>query len=100
MKKNCWEVKQCGRTPGGKNVPELGVCPARMASNLDGVHGGWNGGRACWVVAGTMCGGVVQGTFAMKFGTCEKCDFYRSVREEESNDFQFFPVALQQGKKA
>ena len=25
---NCWEVKKCGREPGGAKVAELGVCPA------------------------------------------------------------------------
>jgi len=100
MKRNCWEAKQCGRITGGKNVASLGVCPARTAGKFDGIHGGWNGGRACWVVAGTMCGGKVQGTFATKFGACEKCDFYRSVREEESTGFRFFPVVSQQGNKA
>ena len=25
---NCWEVKKCGREPGGKSVATLGVCPA------------------------------------------------------------------------
>jgi hypothetical protein len=27
-KLNCWEVKKCGREPGGVKVKELGVCPA------------------------------------------------------------------------
>ena len=93
MKKNCWEAMQCGREPGGENVAALGVCPARTEARLDGIHGGWNGGRACWVIAGTLCGGVVQGTFALKFGACEQCDFYRSVQEEEKSNFQFFPGA-------
>ena len=29
-------------------------------------------------VAGTLCGGKVQGTFALKLGNCQKCDFYKS----------------------
>ena len=28
----------------------------------------------CWQVAGTHCGGEVQGVFAQKFGRCEKCE--------------------------
>ena len=29
---NCWEVKQCGRQPGGPKAGEFGVCPAATAS--------------------------------------------------------------------
>lgn len=87
MKKNCWEFKGCGREPGGKNAEILGICPATIESHLDGTHGGKNAGRACWVVAGTLCRGEVQGTFAKKFGDCLKCDFFQLVRKEEGNLF-------------
>jgi hypothetical protein len=80
---NCWEHHKCGREPGGKNVDSAGVCPAAVASAYDGVHGGTCAGRACWVVAGTMCGGVVQGTFAQKYQNCEACSFYQRVCLEE-----------------
>jgi len=87
MKKmNCWEVKKCGREPGGSNK-HLGVCPSAVEKKLHGVHGGANAGRACWVVAGTMCGGAVQGTFAKKYENCEKCDFYQMVLQEEGRQY-------------
>jgi len=86
-KKNCWEFKACGREPGGKKAGELGICPASTNEKLDGVHGGKNSGRACWVVAGTFCGGTVQGSFAQKFSTCESCDFYLLVKREETPRF-------------
>jgi hypothetical protein len=86
-RKNCWEYKKCGRERGGANVDELGVCPATVEDRLDGTHGGKNGGRACWVVAGSMCGGKVQGTFAQKYGNCVLCDFFKSVEEDEGNNF-------------
>lgn len=86
-KKNCWEVKKCGREPGGR-ATNLGVCPSAVEQKLDGTHGGKNAGRACWVVAGTLCGGEAQGTFAKKYENCEKCDFYRLVMEEEGKQFQ------------
>lgn len=92
--KNCWEVKKCGREPGGHNVDSLGVCPAAEESKLDGAHGGRNAGRACWVVAGTLCGGEVQGTFAKKFSNCEKCDFYLTVQREAFPLFTFSSVLL------
>lgn len=94
MKKNCWEFKKCGREPGGANERELGVCPAANETRLDAVHGGRNAGRACWVVAGTLCKGETQGTFAVKFGACEACEFYLAVREEEFPQFQFASLLL------
>ncbi len=57
MKRNGWEVQKCGREPGGKNAREMKVCPAAVFDKIDGAHGGKNAGQACWVVAGTMCGG-------------------------------------------
>lgn len=87
MKKNCWEHHNCGREPGGKNVEEMGVCPAAIFHRLDGAHGGKNAGRSCWVVAGTMCGGEVVGSFAKKYQDCRKCEFYISVHEEEGSNF-------------
>ncbi|MDP2168008.1 MAG: hypothetical protein Q8J64_06730 [Thermodesulfovibrionales bacterium] len=87
MKKNCWEVKGCGREPGGSKAGELGVCSATTNGRLNGVHSGKNAGRSCWVVAGTLCGGTVQGTFAQKFSTCEVCEFYTSVKSEETPSF-------------
>lgn len=83
MKKlNCWEFKKCGREPGGTKK-DLGICPASVDTRLYGAHDGKMGGRACWVLAGTMCGGQEQGTFAKKYHNCEKCDFYKMVRIEE-----------------
>ena len=63
---NCWEFKKCNRDkPGG--------CPAYP-----------KGGRICYLVAGTMCGGRVQGIYAAKIGQCRECDFYRAVVVEKT----------------
>ncbi|MDP2166997.1 MAG: hypothetical protein Q8J64_01560 [Thermodesulfovibrionales bacterium] len=99
MKKNCWEVKKCGRQPGGEREKELGVCLAAAESRLDGVHGGRNAGRTCWVVAGTLCGGKVQGTFAKKYETCEVCEFYQAVRKEEGPNFEMSIYLLKRLQK-
>jgi hypothetical protein len=82
-KLNCWEFMKCGRGPKGAKAKRLGVCPAAMDKRLDRVHGGINSGRACWVVAGTFCGGTVQGSFAKKQVACKRCDFYNKVQHEE-----------------
>lgn len=87
-KLNCWEHKKCGRQPGGSYVQEMGICPATTATRLDGVHGGTNAGRACWVVGGTLCNGRLQESFSKKYDGCIECDFYMRVKDEESSFFQ------------
>ena len=87
-KKNCWEIKRCGREIGGRNAYELGVCPAATEIRLSGIHNGEYGGRACWIVAGTMCEGRIHGTFAQKYNNCGQCGFYDLVKEEEGGGFQ------------
>ncbi len=85
---NCWEFTKCEREPGGKKVQELSVCVAATETRLNGIHGGINGGRTCWAIAGTLCDGEVQGTFAQKIDNCMDCDFYQLVYEENKEDFK------------
>ncbi len=92
-KQNCWEFKRCGREMGGHNT-HLGICSAAVTKELHNVHGGRLAGRACWVVAGTMCGGRPQGSFAQKYKNCEKCDFYQKVKSEEGTNFQYSVVLI------
>ncbi len=82
-KTNCWEFKKCGRQPGGPKVAEFGECPAAKEKKTDGCNQGKMGGRSCWALAGTLCGGKVQGSFAQKASNCMECDFYKTVKAEE-----------------
>ena len=94
-KVNCWEHKKCGRQPGGNKAEELGICPVTTYQSLNGAHGGTNAGRACWVIAGSLCGGKIQGTYAMKLLNCWRCDFMNAVKkEEEPADFGFSHTRL------
>ena len=70
---NCWEFKECGREKGAINNDELGACPAYP-----------DHGKHCARVAGTHCGGEVQGTFAMKLANCIQCDFYQSKNYDKT----------------
>jgi len=63
---NCWEMIGCGREIGGEKVEELGICPAAEMGM----------GHSCWAIAGTLCGGEVQGTQADKLGTCQICQVF------------------------
>ena len=80
---NCWEYMKCGRQPEGDKVAELGICCAATDTSYEGINSGKCGGRICWAIAGTFCGGRAQGSFADKRGTCLNCDFYKMVQEEE-----------------
>ncbi len=84
MKKNCWEVKACK-----KCTTILGddCCPVCKEVKLDGVHDGVNGGRACWTIPRTKCGGSTQRVFGNKFDNCTACNFYNMVKEEEKGSF-------------
>jgi len=64
-----------------------GVCPASIDERYDGVHGGECAGRACWMVAGTFCGGPLKGSRARKHADCKGCGFYEIVRDEEGGAF-------------
>ena len=86
-KLNCWEHKNCGRIDGGANADELGVCPVYTEAKANGINSGKNAGRACWCVAGSLCGGKVQGTYAEKSLNCMSCDFYQIVKDEEDDDY-------------
>ena len=70
---NCWEFKKCGREAGGARAKELGVCPAYP-----------DHGQHCARVAGTLCGGEVQGSFAQKLTNCMSCEFYLSSDYDKS----------------
>ncbi len=86
-RKNCWEVLQCGREPGGENADEAGTCPAAVNKSFDGTNKGNMAGRFCWTVAGTYCNGEIQGIFAHKFEDCLRCSFFKKVQREEDRAF-------------
>lgn len=88
--KNCWEVMNCGRGPGQSDSE---TCLAVTDSRFNGIHNGTNGGRTCWVAAGTMCLQKTDGKFAMqkqmRHQTCVNCDFYQQVRADEGSHFHY-----------
>lgn len=53
---NCWEQMECNSLS----------CPAFGQDHV-----------RCWLLAGTYCGGEVQGRFAQKLGDCTRCDVYQ-----------------------
>jgi hypothetical protein len=77
---------KCGREPSGRNE-DLGVCPAAVPGEYDGVNNGKHGGRFCWNLAGSFCKGVIQGSIARKLKDCQECGFYMLVNKEEGEEF-------------
>ncbi len=82
---NCWDYMLCGRESGGTHTNDLGLCQAAKDERFNGIHGGINAGRACWVVASTVLKGSNHCTFAKHGNNCGMCDFYKIVRKEEGN---------------
>ena len=79
---------KCGRNHGeGSDARKL-ACPTFSEERLNGIHGGRNAGRACWVVSGTICAGEIQGLFVSKLGICVMCYFYKMVRLEKKENFR------------
>lgn len=80
---NCWEYWRCGREPGGKNVRSLGICPAAIDEEADGLNHGKNGGRICWAIVGTHCEGDLFNSPLRREQVCTDCGFYQKVKSEE-----------------
>ncbi|MDH4321753.1 MAG: ATP-binding protein [Desulfobulbaceae bacterium] len=78
----------CGQGPGQEKSQCHGVCPAASEEKLDGVNGGVNGGRACWMVAGTNCASRMGDNADFKSSACYNCRFFQQVRREEGDNFQ------------
>ncbi|MEJ2719472.1 MAG: hypothetical protein P8182_20465, partial [Deltaproteobacteria bacterium] len=86
--KNCWEVMNCAREPGGIEAAEKGVCPAASDHLNWGRNRGQFAGRYCWKVIGTFCNGGVQEDFAEKMRDCAMCQFFQQVKREEGERFE------------
>lgn len=84
---NCWEYKKCGSGMAQSVKHKEGVCPVAKETRLDGLHGGINACRACWVIAGRTCDNEIQGSFTQKLDNSLECDFYQIVMREEHPDF-------------
>ena len=76
---NCWEFMKCGRDKGALALESYDMRSCHVYPFY---------GKKCATVAGTLCGGKVQGSYAMKIFDCAKCDFYNS-KYYQHNNLQF-----------
>lgn len=79
----CWEFKKCGREKGGNNEKTLGICPSYP-----------DYGDCCAPVAGTLCQGKIQGTFAQKLESCAQCNFFNSAEYNRERTSEIMLVML------
>jgi len=84
----CWEMKNCQRCHGGEKEAEFGMC-------ITYPWGGWH----CWALAGTLCGGMVQGSSAQKEGNCQMCQHYIELMQDDpaklKADSAYFSAVMQ-----
>lgn len=82
---NCWEITGCGREMDGVKMEEHGECIV----SKEGL------GHSCWAMAGTLCGGEVQGSVAQKIGQCTSCGVHklynRSLGEKSKDLASLYP---------
>ena len=90
-RRNCWEIKECGREQGGHNAKKLGVCPAALTNKYDGINGGKYGGRVCWAVTGNF-NSEIQLENAKLLETCIDCNALKQIVRDEKQDFIFLPL--------
>lgn len=60
-RQRCWEIKSCTKRD----------CPAYNSTDY-----------RCWLQAGTLCNGEVQGEFARKYRSCFECDVFHIISAE------------------
>ena len=82
-KTNCWEYKKCCSLNDGQSKENFRKCLVPGMTMYDGVHGGKNAGRVCWLIADSTCNSEIQFTFTNKLKHCSQCDFYKLVEKEE-----------------
>jgi diguanylate cyclase (GGDEF)-like protein len=58
---HCWELTNCTH----KDCPSFG-----------------NQDYRCWIMAGTLCRGALQGDFAKKYKSCFKCPVFKQVEKD------------------
>ena len=75
---------KCGKGPDTKSQNgKSGYCPVARAKSADGLNGGINGGRICWILIGNKCGNSSGCSPSKDISSCDSCDFHERVKKEE-----------------
>ncbi len=65
--------------------PHLKKCYEIKACDKDDCYCHGKEAMRCWQVAGTFCGGEVQGEFAQKYFSCSECSVYKIATKDPMN---------------
>ncbi len=84
---NCWDKLHCGRTPGGRNEKEYGLCPTYLAEHLSGTNRGKAGGRSCFAIDGTFTQILTSSIAGFRRYSCSSCPQLRCIIEQEGKGF-------------
>jgi hypothetical protein len=74
---------QCGREPGGKYKNKYETCPVSTKAVANGLNGGENGGRICWIIAESGCKCKVKCSVRNVRHSCFQCEFRYKIMAEE-----------------
>ncbi|MBF0093166.1 MAG: hypothetical protein HQL34_01325 [Alphaproteobacteria bacterium] len=72
----CYQKMQCGREPGGRNVPGYGVCHVSMMQ-----------AATCWMIAGLDSPERERCLRILKGKNCESCPFYLDFQRDVVDAF-------------
>jgi hypothetical protein len=72
---NCWDFKKCCKKKDSRGNSN-NLCPVKKEFNANGLNGGINGGRICWVIMDSHCKKKAQ-------TNCFQCEFHYKVMAEE-----------------
>jgi hypothetical protein len=82
-KLNCWEFMKCGKGIGENETDKSEPCPVALKISADGLNGGINAGRICWIIAEGKCHSKVRCNKIHQKEACFSCEFRYKVMAEE-----------------
>jgi hypothetical protein len=74
---------KCGKGPSKNGNSKSNICPVASETSANGLNGGINGGRICWVIAEDGCKDKVKCSDLYRGDLCYQCEFRYNVRNEE-----------------
>jgi len=82
-KDNCWDYMKCGKGPDENGKNKFIMCPVVFHEAANGLNGGVNGGRLCWLVASKKKYGEMKHLNQKRTDPCFFCEFHYKVMAEE-----------------
>jgi len=82
-KLNCWEFMKCGKGPDSAINNGADICPVASAVIADGLNGGENGGRICWIISENYFKNKIQCSENKVSHSCYACEFRYLVTMDE-----------------